>query len=43
MDSARMRTQAYTADICMAERSFTDCPAADLPNMKEYPLPFNAS
>ena len=43
MDSAKMRTQAYTADICIAERSLTACPAADLPNTKEYPLPFNAS
>ena len=41
MASDRIRTQAYTADICMAERSFTDCPAAVPPKKKENALPFS--
>ena len=39
MDSDRMRTQAYTAVICMADRSFTLFPAAELPMKKLYALP----
>lgn len=39
MDSDRMRTQAYTAVICMADRSFTLFPAAEVPMKKLYVLP----
>nr|DAF10491.1 MAG TPA: hypothetical protein [Caudoviricetes sp.] len=34
-----MRTQEYTAVICMAERSLTFLPAVEPPKKKLYPLP----
>ena len=39
MASARIRTQAYTAVICIADRSVTDLPEMEPPIKKVYPLP----
>jgi hypothetical protein len=40
MVSARMRTQAYTAVVCMAVRSLTVLPLAVPPKKKLYVLPY---
>lgn len=39
MASDRIRTQAYTAVICIADRSVTDLPAIDPPVKNVYALP----
>ncbi|CQR75073.1 hypothetical protein SpAn4DRAFT_4437 [Sporomusa ovata] len=39
MVSARILTQAYTAVVCMAVRSFTVLPLVLVPKKKLYALP----
>jgi hypothetical protein len=38
-DSARIRTQAYTAEVCIAVRSFTALPLVVPPKRKLQPPP----